>query len=310
MSQRLLQPGGHIAVVAPSGHISGEYLHDGVEALRSAGFSVDLMPHVAGFSQGVFSASDAQRAEDLHLALSDPRYDAVWCTRGGYGAMRTLESLEPYGGWREVFVQTDKVVVGFSDITTLHSASTVVGKCGVLGPMLKHIATHGLSSPDVQATLAVLRGDGFSLSRPAMTGSRDGVAEGRVIGGNLSIVYSLAFTELLPPPDGAILFIEDLSEYRYHIDRMIRALRFSGYLSRLAGLVVGQMTGMRDGATPFGADAFQIIAEAVADYHYPLFIGYPSGHAPEENYPLVIGGHARLEVKDGLGTLIQRQKNL
>lgn len=98
MSQRLLHPGGHIAVVAPSGHISGEYLHDGVEALRSAGFSVDLMPHVAGFSQGVFSASDAQRAEDLHLALSDPRYDAVWCTRGGYGAMRTLESLEPYGG--------------------------------------------------------------------------------------------------------------------------------------------------------------------------------------------------------------------
>ncbi len=308
MSQRLLPQGGHIAVVAPSGHISGEYLHDGVEALRSAGFTVDLMPHVVGFSQSVFSAPDAMRAADLHLALSDPRYDAVWCTRGGYGAMRTLEALEPYGGWRSVFSQTDKMVVGFSDITALHSASAALGKCGVLGPMLKHIATHGVDSPDVQATLSILRGDGFAfaLSRPAMAGSRDGVAEGRVIGGNLSIVYSLASTPLLPSPDGSILFIEDLSEYRYHIDRMMRALRFSGFLSRLSGLVVGQMTGMRDGATPFGSDAFQIIADAVADYHFPVFIGYPSGHAPEENYPVIIGGHARLEVKDGLGTLIQR----
>ncbi len=306
MSQRLLPQGGRIAVVAPSGHIADEYLHDGLAALRAAGFAVDVMPHVAGPAQGVFSAADSQRAADLHLALSDPRYDVVWCTRGGYGAMRTLEALEPYGGWRSVFSQTDKMIVGFSDITALHSASAVVGQCGILGPMLKHIATHGVDSPDVQATLSILRGDGFALSRPAMAGSREGVAEGRVIGGNLSIVYSLASTALLPPPDGAILFIEDLSEYRYHIDRMIRALRFSGYLSRLSGLIVGQMTGMRDGATPFGADAFQIISDAVADYHYPVFIGYPSGHAPEENYPLIIGGHAKLEVENGLGTLIQR----
>lgn len=305
MRKRFLPPGGRIAIVSPSGLLADELLSGGVEALRAAGFAVDVMPHVQGFRSSVFSAPDIMRAADLAEALSRPDVDAVWCARGGYGAMRTLEALETRGGWSKVMSQTDKVIVGFSDITALHFAAVQCGGVGLHGPMLKHIATRGVGAPDVQATLSLLRGDEFSLSRQALPGSRDGEAEGTLIGGNLSIIYSMASTRLMPPPDGAVLFIEDLSEYRYHVDRMMRSLRFSGYLSRLSGIIVGQMTGMRDGATPFGADAFRIVADTVADYRYPVFVGYPAGHDPAENFPLLIGGRCRLRVRAGMATVWQ-----
>ena len=305
MRQQFLAGGGRIAVVAPSGPLSSDLLSAGVGCLRSMGFAVSVMPHADGCRDGVFAAADSDRAYDLAEALASAEADAVWCARGGYGAMRTLEALGRFGGWRKVFGETDKILVGFSDITALHSAAARCGGVGLHGPMLKHMATRGADSPDVQATLALLRGDAFSLSRPALQGSRDGEAEGRLIGGNLSILYSLASTPLMPDPDGAILFIEDLSEYRYHIDRMMRALRFSGFLSRLSGVIVGQMTGMRDGATPFGRDAFQIVADAVADYAYPVFVGYPAGHDPSENFPLLIGGECRMRVAGGMATVWQ-----
>ena len=303
MKQRLLSPGGTIAVVSPSGSIAPEFMDGGVSALRSLGYNVELMPNASGRATSVFSATDAERASDLALALSRPDIDAVWCSRGGYGAMRTLMALEPYGGWRRLFSQTDKLIVGFSDITALHSASVVTGGVGILGPMLKHIATHGTSSPDVEETLRAVTEGRATISYAPREGSTDGHAEGRLIGGNLSILYSLLSTPICPAPDGAILFIEDLSEYRYHIDRMVQALRFSGFLSKLAGVVVGQMTGMRDGATAFGRDAYQIVADAVAAYGYPVLLGFPSGHAPEENYPLILGSRAVLDVQGDAATL-------
>lgn len=305
MPQRLLPSGGRIAIVAPSGAIDPEFLKSGVVELMRAGFDVRLAPHVLNHKEGVFAAPDSLRAADLASALADPDVDVVWCARGGYGALRTLDALDEFGGWRQVFSDTDKVVVGFSDITVLHAAAALNSKVGLHGPMLKHIALHGVGSPDVQATLALLRGEPFSITRPALPGSRDGQVRGKLVGGNLSILYSLAAARMLPDLNGAILFIEDLSEYRYHIDRMIRSLRMSGALDKISGLIVGQMTGMKDGATPFGSDAYQIVADAVSDLDIPVFIGYPAGHAPDENYPLVMGADCQLSVCDGTATLSQ-----
>lgn len=310
MNQRLLPQGGRIAIVSPSGAIAPELMTGGVQALADAGYDVRLMPHAQGFKEGVFAAPDLMRAADLAEALLDPDVDLVWCSRGGYGAMRTLQSMTPYGGWRKVLAQTDKLIVGFSDITAIHAASTFCWHAGLHGPMLKHLAQHGLAAPDVRATLALLKGEEVTVQRSAMEGSRDGWAEGRLIGGNLSIVYSLAAAGLMSAPDGAILFIEDLAEYRYHIDRMMQALRFSGFLERLGGIIVGRMTGMKDGATPFGSDAYHIVADAVADYDYPVFIGFPAGHADDENFPLVIGGRCLLSVSQGLGTVRQAIETL
>lgn len=305
MPQRLLPPGGRISIVAPSGVLDPEILNSGVAELIRAGFYVRIESHVLNHSEGVFSAPDSLRSADLARALSDPDVDVVWCARGGYGAMRTLDALGCYGGWREVFNQTDKVIVGFSDITVLHTAAAINNNIGLHAPMLKHIARHGADSPDVRATLDLLQGKPFSITRPALPGSRDGEACGKLIGGNLSILYSLAAADMMPCLDGAILFIEDLSEYRYHIDRMIRSLRMAGCLDNIRGLVVGQMTGMKDGATPFGRDAYQIVADAVTGLDIPVFVGYPAGHAPEENYPLVIGADCELSVRGGAATLSQ-----
>lgn len=306
MSQRLLTNGGRIAVISPSGALASDIMQGGIAALEAAGFDVRPAPHAAGFQTGVFAAPDYLRAADLADALADPDIDAVWCARGGYGAMRTLDALSSFGGWRDVLSRTDKMVVGFSDITAIHSAAALCGHAGIHGPMLKHLSLHGVDSPDVWATLALMRGEAVEVERQAQPGSRDGEACGRLIGGNLSIVYSLAAAGMMPSPDGAILFIEDLSEYRYHVDRMMRSLRFSGFLSRLSGVIVGRMTGMKDGATPFGADSYQIVADAVADYHYPVFIGFPAGHADDENFPLLIGGKCSMRVSGGVATVVQR----
>lgn len=303
MEYRALRPGGTIAVVAPSGALPAERLRGGVEALRAAGYAVVLMPHVGGEPCGVFSASDGERASDLAVALSRPDVDVVWCARGGYGAVRTLMALDAYGGWRRVFAETDKMVVGFSDITALHAAAVAAGGVGVLGPMLRHLSAHGLACPDVGQTLRLLAGGRAVVRCVPMEGSVGGRAEGRLVGGNLSIVYSLLSSPIAPSPDGCILFIEDLAEYRYHIDRIMQSLRFSGFLSRLAGVVVGQMLDMKDGATPFGADAYQIVADAVAGYGYPVLLGYPSGHDAGVNFPVLVGGNAVLTVAGGEASL-------
>lgn len=303
MNQRLLRPGGSIAVIAPSGALAPPLLEGGVAALREAGFRISVMPGVQGSARGVFAASDEARASDLADALSRPDIDAVWCARGGYGAMRALMALDARGGWRGVFASTDKVIVGFSDITAIHSAAVQCGRVGVLGPMLKHLALRGLSSPDVIATLDALQGKTVNVRCAPLPGSVCGRAAGRLIGGNLSILYSMMSTPLMPSPDGCLLFIEDLAEYRYHIDRMMRSLRFSGFLSRLAGVVVGQMTGMKDGATPFGRTAYEVVADAVADYGYPVLLGFPSGHDPKENYPVLLGAEGCLLVAEGEASL-------
>ena len=306
MKQRLLPPGGTIAIISPSGSISTEYLDGGARALANLGYKTELMPHAAGEAEGVFAAADKDRAADLAEALTRPDIDIVWCARGGYGAMRTLASLEPYGGWKHLFATTDKLVVGFSDITALHAAAGAVHHAGILGPMLKHLATRSASSPDLVETLRAATEGRADVSCAPLAGSRPGEARGRLIGGNLSILYSLLGTDLCPSPDGAILFIEDLSEYRYHVDRMIQALRFSGFLSRLSGVVVGQMTGMRDGATPFGRTAYEIVADATAAYAYPTLLGLPSGHDPAANYPVILGAEAVLSVGQSAATLSMR----
>lgn len=305
MTQRLLSAGGRIAIVSPSGTLAPELMEGGVATLTAAGYDVRIMPNAQGPREGVFSAPDALRAKDLADALLDPSVDVVWCARGGYGALRALDAMREFGGWRNIFSATDKMIVGFSDITALIAAADYCGKTSVHGPMLKHLANHGMASPDVRATLALLRGEEVTVERDAQEGSRDGWTEGRLIGGNLSILYSLAAAGMAPQPDGAILFVEDLSEYRYHMDRMMRSLRVSGFLERLSGVIVGRMTGMKDGATPFGRDAYQIVADAVADYGYPVFIGYPAGHADDENYPLHMGERCLLSVSGGVGRVRQ-----
>lgn len=308
MHQRKLEPGAVIAIVAPSGALPEEYLHGAVDQFRSRGYEVRVMPHVCGPRCSVFAADDEARASDLMAALSDPDVSVVWCARGGYGAVRTLQAMArmfPAEGDDPlaIFAKSDKVIVGFSDITALNSAVVSRGGIALHGPMLKHIANYGLDAPDVAQTLDLLEGKALTHSVVPMPGSRKGTVTAKVVGGNLSLVSSLCQTPVEIDADGCILFIEDLNEYNYHVDRMIQNLRFAGKLSRLAGLVVGQMTGMKDGATPFGRNAYEVVADAVADYDFPVLIGFPAGHETGINHPIMLGATATLTVDDDSASL-------
>lgn len=300
---RKLHKGSKIAIVSPSGKLADDILEKAIAEIESEGYQTVIMPHVSGHATSVFSAKDNERSGDLREAILRDDIDAIICARGGYGAVRTLQSMG-----LDVLQWCDKWLVGFSDITAIHTGLTRIGHQSIHGPMLKHIAQHGMHSPDIEKMFAIMRGDEqLVVECEAQKGHREGEAEGIVTGGNLSIVYSLRGTPDDITPDGKILFLEDLNEYNYHIDRMIQNLKYSGYLERISGLVLGQFTGMKDGATPFGKDAIEIITDAVRDYGYPVLTGYPAGHAQEVNMPLIMGARAKLTVKDGKGILDWRQ---
>lgn len=281
---RNIVKGSTIAVVAPSGTLDSQILKKAVDIIVDEGYKVEIMSHVEGFKRGVFSASDGDRAADLSEAIERDDIDAIICARGGYGAMRTLQKLSP-----ETLLRCDKWLVGFSDITVLHSYLSKHDIASIHGPMLKHIATHGFGHSDIENLFALMRGERVEIEVPEHALSREGQVQGTIVGGNLSIVYSLRGTPAEVDYEGKILFIEDLCEYRYHIDRMMQNLRYSGVLSKLSGLIVGQFTDMKDGATPFGKSEYEIISEAVEEYDYPVLLGYPAGHADDVNQPLVMG---------------------
>ncbi len=286
-----LPKGGTIAIVAPSGYIDPILAQKAIEQIEGEGYRVKVMPHVFNCRTSVFAASDENRASDLYQAITDDNIDAIICARGGYGAVRTLEHL-PEGALEKC----RKWLVGFSDITAIHSRLTHYGTPSLHGPMLKHIANHGMHANDVEMLFSIMRGETpKKVSIAPNELNRLGKASGTMKGGNLSLIYSLRATPADIDPRGAIVFIEDLSEYRYHIDRMMQNLAYSGFLSKLSGLIVGQFTDQKDGATPFRANAYEIVAQATAAYDYPVVFGYPAGHASDINMPLIMGCNATLE---------------
>lgn len=282
-----------IAIVSPSGPLAEEYLTRAVENLERAGQRVEVMPHVRGPRCGVFSASDRDRADDLSWALLGSGCGVVWCARGGYGALRTVALMDP-----GVFEQTRAQLVGFSDITVLHNAMIRERHFSIHGPMLKHIARFGVDDPAVQATFDLLEHKPFEAEWAPLPGSVNGYARGRLVGGNLSLLVSLRGTKLDIIQQGDILFVEDLNEYNYHIDRMIRTLLYGGVLNKLNGLIIGQMTGMKDGKLQFGRSAQQIISDAAATLGIPVAVGFPAGHQDGVNMPLKLGANIKLSVKD------------
>ena len=277
----------HIAIVAPSGLINIELLQRGIKVLEQAGHTIDIMPHVCGTPNRVFSETDENRASDLIKAMTMPGIDIVICTRGGYGAVRTAQLL-PRGFWSHY---DGRPLVGFSDITVFHSLAAMHGHSTIHGPMIKHFALKGLDSNDIKATLEAMEGKSVKMTLNSHSLNRLGKASGTLIGGNLSILYSLrgTYADVLKNPKGKILFIEDLAEYHYHIDRMMQNLRLGGVLKKIDGLIVGQFTDMKDGSTPFGLNAYEIIAEAMKGTSCPILFGYPAGHADDVHFPLRMG---------------------
>jgi len=267
-----------------------------VRLLESWGLRVRLGASV-GAQDRQFGGTDAERAHDLQIQWQDPDVRAIFCARGGYGCARLLPLLDP-----AVFRGKPTWLVGFSDVTALHAwIGHQTDLVTLHGPMPSTFAQ--TDSEALESLRQVLFGRRPAITTPAHSANRHGLVTGRVIGGNLSVLYSLRGTPWFPDTQGAILFLEDLDEYRYHVDRMLQNASLGGVWDGLAGLVVGGMTDMRDNAVPFGREAEEMLAEHTAAFSFPVAMGFPAGHIAH-NMPLQLGQQATLTVQEQGASLV------
>ena len=288
---RTTGPGATIALVAPSGPLRGASDVDtALATVASLGWSAKVADHVLA-RHSYFAATDAERIADFNAALRDDSIDAIWCLRGGYGAMRILEHLD-YDALR----RHPKPVMGYSDISALHAA---------LGRECELVSYH---SPNARTALtpfaresfenALLRGCNSCGIAPAAHAVRGGQARGRLAGGNLSLISSLAGTAYLPDLDGAILVIEDTNEGLYRIDRMLTQLALTGELAGLVGIAFGYCT--ECGADESPGDTRQartlddVLSEFSTAFNIPCISGIPMGHV-DDQWTIPLGAIATLD---------------
>ncbi|MGE4585805.1 MAG: LD-carboxypeptidase [Mangrovibacterium sp.] len=286
-----LRPGDRIRIVSPAGKVHREKILGGMDLLRQAGF--ELIPGKSVFcSHDRFAGTDEQRLADLQEALDDPLCRAVICSRGGYGAIRIAPRIK-----FNRFRRHPKWLTGFSDITVLHACLQQTGFCSIHGAMPVNYLKDGKPAVSFVELIRLLEGSANPAPEfPPCPQNREGVATGMLTGGNLSILCSLLGTPLESSTDGCILFIEEVSEQLYKLDRMMHSLRLAGKLKKLKALVAGQFTEMKEGDSPFGQSVEEIIRHAVRNYDYPVCFGFPAGHS-KLNLPLMLGASYSLSVK-------------
>ena len=294
-----------IHILSPSGAIAPDLIDRAAERLRLFGYRVSVAPHAYG-AYGRFAGTPAERIADLADALANPAIDAILCARGGYGLQQILPALDNLGAPANL-----PIIIGFSDITALHQWCGLHGIPSLHALMCKHLAELPLDSEPVQLWHQALLGEPLCYTLPAHPLNRAGQITGRLIGGNLSVLYGLQGTpyslaRLLDaePDTPAILFIEDIAERHYHIDRMMQNLRMSGVLSRIAGLVVGQFSDCDDDPS-MNCSVAETILRATDGYGYPVLFDFPAGHV-ERNLPLWLNAPCRLSV--GNDCLLQSKK--
>ena len=283
-----LSPGDKIGLAAPARWVEENDIRFFIEQLEKQGYKVIAGSVHRRFNQ--FSGTDDERINDLQTMLDDPEIKAIICVRGGYGSARMLGRID-----FNSFALNPKWITGFSDITALHCCILMRMGTAVLHSGMPYTFRDGKDEAGRNSLMDALRGNFPAYEVPANKMNRTGRGEGILLGGNLSVLYSLTGTSYQIPTSGAILFLEDVDEYLYHIDRMMLNLKLAGMLEPLNGLIIGGMTDMHDNDIPFGKNAYEIIMEAVEPYDFPVCFGFPAGHQ-EPNLALILGREVHLEV--------------
>lgn len=288
---QFLKKGDKIGIVAPASSIPNG-LEDAVNLLESWGLEVVLGETVSSsFHQ--FSGEDQVRAKDFQQMLDDDSFKAIIAARGGYGSVRIIDQLD-----FTAFAKNPKWMVGFSDITVLHChIQTLFGVSTIHGQM-------PLTIPDAtKMSLDTLRkalfGEALSYSYKSGLGNIEGEAKGVLVGGNLAILASISGSISEVDYAGKILFIEDVGEHYYAVDRMMRMLKRAGKLKNLKGLIIGGFTSMKDNQPEFGFSVEEIVFDLVREYGYPVATDFPAGHI-DNNMALVFGKEVSLQVQGKL----------
>jgi len=283
-----LQPNDLVRIVSPSGVIDPSFIEDAAKVLTSWGLRVQEGSYCRE-KYGRFAGAEAQRIADLQHALDDPETKAIFCSRGGYGLAQIVDKLD-----FTTFCSHPKWLIGFSDVTVLHNAITNLGFPSVHAIMAKHLTELNADSEAVAGLKNLLFGDFPEYAIPAHPQNRSGNATGKLIGGNLSVIYGLRGTPFDLPYEGNILFVEDIAEKPYHIDRMLQNLRLGGVFQKISGLVLGQFSDCDE--DPLMLKSIEeIISGALAETSIPVVFNFPAGHV-DDNRPLMLGAETILTV--------------
>jgi muramoyltetrapeptide carboxypeptidase len=297
MHKNLIQPdylkaGDTVAIVAPSGILNNreKEVNQAKELLKSWGLNVTIGEHVFKKANH-FAGTDDERAEDFQNALDNPNIKAIWCARGGYGTVRVLDKLD-YTRYKA----HPKWVIGYSDITAIHNQLNNEGSESIHALMCTSL-TDDLA--DIENTVSTFKaaifGESLSYTIKGSNYNKTGTTYGKLVGGNLTLLHTMLGSKTSIDTSDKILFIEEIGEYKYHIDRMLQSLQRAGYFENCKGLIVGNMSKMRRNTTPWGTSVQQLILDVMADYDFPILFDFPAGHE-KDNRALILGRTVELKV--------------
>jgi muramoyltetrapeptide carboxypeptidase len=285
-----LKKGDTIGIVCPSGFMPEDKFRTAIDILQQWGFKVKC-GKTAGHQFHYFAGTDEERLQDLQEMMDDDSVNAIFCARGGYGLSRIIDEIN-----FKKFIKHPKWIIGYSDITVLHAHIFQQFKIATLhAPMAGAFNEEQYKNKYVQSLKNALSGKATEYSVKANRLNRQGECEGRLVGGNLALVAHLVGSASSFNTKNKILFLEDIGEYLYNIDRMMIQLKRSGMLDKLAGLIFGGFTELKDTTVPFGATIKDILQHHVQEYDYPVCYDFPVSHE-KENYALKIGVRHRLSV--------------
>jgi len=294
-----LKAGDTVAIVAPSGVLNNreKEVNQAKDLLKSWGLNVVVGENVFKKANH-FAGTDYERAEDFQNALDNPNIKAIWSARGGYGTVRMIDKLD-YTKYKE----NPKWVIGYSDITAIHNQLNNEGSESIHAMMCTSL-TDDLT--DIETTVETFKcalfGKPLSYTIKSSTYNKTGTATAPLVGGNLTLLHTMLGSKTSIDTSGKILFIEEIGEYKYHIDRMLQSLKRAGYFDNLKGLIVGDMTKMRKNTTPWGTSIEQLILDAVAEYEFPVLFNFPAGHE-DDNRALILGRTVEMNVTKETSTL-------
>lgn len=289
MTPARLQKGDTIAILATARKNIDDNLKPALDLLHSWGLEAVIGSSI-GLDDNQLAGTDAQRAADFQAQLDNPNIKAIWCVRGGYGTIRMIDLLD-----FTQFKENPKWIIGFSDVTVLHNHLNTMGFKSIHGIM--PISVPKASPQAIESLRKSLFGEKIIYEIDPFTMNRFGTASGELVGGNLSILYSVLGSPSAIDCTDKILFLEDLDEYLYHIDRMMMNLKRNGCLESIKGIIVGSMTKMKDNDIPWGKNALEIIEDVTKKYNIPVLYNFPAGHI-QDNRALIMGSKVTIDVNE------------
>ena len=283
-----------VGILSTARKISLEDIQPAVDLLESWNLKVKI-GNTIGLADNQFAGTDKDRINDFQAMLDDDQINSIWCARGGYGTVRIIDALD-----FSKFKNSPKWIVGFSDVTVLHNHINNLGFETLHATMPLNVPKN--TAEALNSLKNALFGKQLKYSMKSYGLNKKGQAKGEITGGNLSILYSLMGSETAIETEGKILFIEDLDEYLYHVDRMMQNMKRNKYFDKLNGLIVGGLSDMNDNNIPFGKTAEQIVYDVCKDFNFPICFDFPSGHL-DDNRSLIFGRDVEMKIEDKISEI-------